>query len=103
MMISVGSQQSEAPGRTSDCIWMRMQDLFIALERAFFLLDQEPEVTDPDNPVAFPAPINNVTCEEVSFGYLAEKRILNTLDLESSAGTVTAIVGTTGSGKSTLM
>ncbi len=84
-------------------IWMRMQDLFIALERAFFLLDQEPEVTDPDNPVAFPAPINNVTCEEVSFGYLAEKRILNTLDLESSAGTVTAIVGTTGAGKSTLM
>ena len=35
-------------------IWMRMQDLFLALERAFFLLDLEPDVTDPPNPVAFP-------------------------------------------------
>ncbi len=84
-------------------IWMRMQDLFIALERAFYLLDLEPEVTDPDNPVAFPAPINEVTWENVSFGYLADKPILNTLNLQSSAGTVTAIVGGTGSGKSTLM
>jgi ABC-type multidrug transport system fused ATPase/permease subunit len=84
-------------------MWMRMQDLFIALERAFFLLDLEPEVTDPDNPVAFPAPINSVAWQEVSFGYLADKPILNAVDLESSAGAVTAIVGTTGSGKSTLM
>ena len=84
-------------------IWMRMQDLFIALERAFFLLDLEPEVTDPDDPVAFPAPINEIAWENVSFGYLPDKRILNILNLKSSAGAVTAIVGATGSGKSTLM
>jgi ATP-binding cassette subfamily B protein len=84
-------------------IWMRMQDLFIALERAFFLLDLEPEVMDPDNPVTFPVPINSVAWEKVSFGYLADKPILNVVDLEASAGTVTAIVGATGSGKSTLM
>ena len=84
-------------------IWMRMQDLFIALERAFFLLDLEPEVMDPDNPVTFPVPINSVAWERVSFGYLADKPILNVVDLEASAGAVTAIVGATGSGKSTLM
>ncbi|MCZ6617910.1 MAG: ABC transporter ATP-binding protein [Gammaproteobacteria bacterium] len=84
-------------------IWMRMQDLFIALERAFYLLDLEPEVTDPENPVAFPATITNVAWENVSFSYLAGKRILNAVDLSSNAGTVTAVVGVTGSGKSTLM
>ncbi len=84
-------------------IWMRMQDLFIALERAFFLLDLEPEVTDPENPVAFPSPIDSVAWENVSFGYLAEKKILQGAALEASAGTITAIVGGTGTGKSTLM
>ncbi|MDG2072588.1 MAG: ABC transporter ATP-binding protein [Pseudomonadales bacterium] len=84
-------------------IWMRMQDLFIALERAFFLLDLEPEVIDPDNPVAFPVPINRVVWERVSFGYTTDKPILNAVDLAASVGTVTAIVGATGSGKSTLM
>ena len=84
-------------------IWMRMQDLFIALERAFFLLDMEPDVKDPENPVAFPRPINRVTWESVSFGYNANKRILNSVNLESNAGSVTAVVGNTGSGKSTLM
>ena len=84
-------------------IWMRMQDLFIALERAFFLLDMEPDVKDPTNPVAFPTPINRVTWESVSFGYNANKRILNSVNLESNTGSVTAVVGATGSGKSTLM
>ena len=84
-------------------IWMRMQDLFIALERAFFLLDMEPDVKDPENPVAFPTPINRVTWESVSFGYNANKRILNSVNLESNTGSVTAVVGATGSGKSTLM
>lgn len=84
-------------------VWMRMQDLFIALERAFFLLDMEPEVMDPENPVTFPFPINSVAWESVSFSYLTDKPILNLVDLETKAGTVTAIVGATGSGKSTLM
>lgn len=83
-------------------MWMRMQDLFIALERAFFLLDLEPEVVDPENPVSFPAPITGVSWQGVGFGYNTESRILDGIDLEATAGTVTAIVGSTGAGKSTL-
>ena len=83
--------------------WMRMQDLFLALERAFYLLDLEPDVTDPPNPVRFPAPIDNVAWRSVRFGYEAGKDVLAGVDLVASAGTVTAIVGGTGAGKSTLM
>ena len=84
-------------------IWMRMQDLFIALERAFYLLDLEPEVNDPDDPVSFPLPIEQVIWEGVEFDYDVGKGVLKGIDLEARAGTVTAVVGATGSGKSTLM
>ena len=84
-------------------IWMRMQDLFLALERAFFLLELEPDVTDPANPVPFPQPIETVAWRSVRFGYEAGKDVLAGIDLSASAGTVTAIVGGTGAGKSTLM
>ena len=84
-------------------IWMRMQDLFLALERAFYLLELEPDVTDPANPVPFPGRIETVAWRSVRFGYEAGKDVLTGIDLAASAGTVTAIVGGTGAGKSTLM
>ena len=90
-------------GRGLLAIWMRMQDLFIALERAFFLLDLEPEVTDPAEPVPFPSPIENVAWRNVHFGYDPDAEVLRGVYLEARAGTVTAIVGGTGAGKSTLM
>ena len=84
-------------------IWMRMQDLFLALERAFFLLDLEPDVTDPANPVPFPEHIETVAWRSVRFGYEPGNDVLTGIDLAAPAGTVTAIVGGTGAGKSTLM
>ena len=84
-------------------VWMRMQDLFLALERAFYLLDQKPEVVDPDDPVRFPSPIERVTWRGIQFAYEADRRVLRDIDLDADAGTVTAIVGATGTGKSTLM
>ncbi len=84
-------------------VWMRMQDLFLALERAFYLLDQEPEVVDPDDPVPFPSPIERASWRGVQFAYEADRSVLRGIDLDAYAGTVTAIVGSTGTGKSTLM
>ncbi len=84
-------------------VWMRMQDLFLALERAFYLLDQEPEVVDPVDPARFPSPIERVTWHGIQFAYETDKPVLRDIDLDADAGTVTAIVGATGTGKSTLM
>lgn len=85
-------------------IWMRMQDLFIALKRAFDLLDTPLEVTESSRPLPYPDPIQSVSWNQVSFAYDAEATpVLANLSLSATAGTVTAIVGATGSGKSTMM
>ena len=84
-------------------VWLRMQDLFIALERAFYLLDIEPDVVDRADPAPFPAPIERVAWHGVAFGYDADRPVLADVDLEATRGTTTAIVGATGVGKSTLM
>ena len=88
-------------------IWCKAQDLFIGLERAFFLLDLEPDIVDGDDPQAFPAPLHSVACRDVHFSYelpdAAPLPVLRGVDLVARAGTITAIVGATGSGKSTLM
>ena len=84
-------------------LWTRLQDLFMGLERAFFFIDLQPEVADPDNSIAFPSPIESVDWQDIDFSYATDRIVLQSLDLTARAGTITAIVGTTGSGKSTLM
>jgi len=84
-------------------MWSKMQDLFIALDRAFYLLDLEPEVVDPIDPTPFPSPLTEVRWQDVQFGYDVDQPILTGIDLSANAGSVTAVVGTTGAGKSTLM
>lgn len=83
--------------------WSMLQDLFIGLERAFYFIDLKPDVVDSSQPKDYPASIQLVTWSNVHFGYKADQTILRGVDLEAQVGTVTAIVGQTGSGKSTLM
>ena len=84
-------------------LWAMLQDLFVGLERAFFLLELEPEVVDPKVSVDFPAPVRDVSWHNVHFSYEGDRPVLQGVNLRAQAGTITAIVGATGSGKSTLM
>ena len=83
--------------------WSLMQDMAVGLNRAYHLLDVQPEVAEPDDPRPVPRPINEVRYEGVRFAYETGWTVLDGVDLTARAGTVTAIVGATGSGKSTLM
>ena len=84
-------------------VWSLLQDMSVGLDRSFFLLDLKPDVVDEDDAVPIPDPIQNITYDGVTFGYDPDVPILKGIDLTAAAGTITAIVGTTGSGKSTLM
>ena len=83
--------------------WCTVQDLVAGLKRAFFLLDLQPEVVDVETPQAFPQTPQRVLIENISFGYQPDSLILKGATLEAKVSTVTAIVGATGSGKTTLM
>jgi ATP-binding cassette subfamily B protein len=84
-------------------LWGRMQDTAIGLDRVYERLDLEPEVKDAPDAVAMPALQRGVEFEDVSFAYDAQQPTLRNVSLTASAGAITAIVGPTGSGKSTLM
>ena len=92
-------------GNGSDLIrtWGTLQDMVVGLERAFFLLDLEPEVVDRPGAVAMPTPIDSLNFRQVAFSYIPDTQILREVELIAEKGTITAIIGRTGSGKSTLM
>ena len=90
-------------GRDMIHVWGMLQDMSVGLDRAFFLLELEPEIVDREDAISLPTPINHIRYENVSFGYLPNMPVLRDITLRANVGTVTAIVGTTGSGKSTLM
>ena len=83
--------------------WSLMQDMAVGLHRAYHLLDVKPEVEEPAHPVRVPAPIREVAYHGVHFSYDRDAPVLAGVDLAARPGTVTALVGATGSGKSTLM
>ncbi|MCY3884935.1 MAG: ABC transporter ATP-binding protein [Gammaproteobacteria bacterium] len=84
-------------------LWCMLQDLFIGLERAFYFLDLEPNVTSAESPLPYPKKIESVTWNDVHFEYEDGSKVLYGVNLEAKPGQITAIVGSTGSGKSTLM
>ena len=75
------------------------------LEHLHRFLGQEDTVLDPPDPKPFPRRIRqSVRFEDVSFAYPGTERLaLDGFDLEIPAGTVTAIVGENGAGKSTFI
>ena len=83
-----------------------INELFSALaaaERVFGLLDQPEELQDAENARTLTAPEGNVALEHVFFGYEPERTIIHDLSMRADAGKLTAIVGPTGAGKTTII
>jgi ABC-type multidrug transport system fused ATPase/permease subunit len=71
--------------------------------RVFELLDRQPELTAPADAPPLPPGAGRVSFRGVSFGYGAGQPVLRDVDLEVEAGRTVALVGPTGSGKTTLV
>ncbi|MGA1257989.1 MAG: ABC transporter ATP-binding protein [Ilumatobacteraceae bacterium] len=79
-----------------------------ALVRVHEVLSTEPAVRSPKQPRSLPArhtsqPVGAVSFENVVFGYGDEHRVLNDLSVSMAPGESVAVVGATGSGKSTIV
>ncbi|HET9873363.1 MAG TPA: ABC transporter ATP-binding protein [Propionibacteriaceae bacterium] len=73
-----------------------------ALENASGVLEEQPTVRQPDQPVKLAAANGEVRFDRVSFSYVEDRPVLPRLDLTIPPGQTVALVGTTGAGKTTI-
>ncbi|HEX3454277.1 MAG TPA: ABC transporter ATP-binding protein [Gaiellaceae bacterium] len=71
-------------------------------ERIFQVLDEPEEVASHETAVELPPGHGEIRFEDVTFEYVPDRPVLDGLDLDVEAGRTVALIGHTGSGKTTL-
>ncbi len=87
-LVSIGTQLTEAVA---------------GLDRTNEILNEREEDRDPLRKIELPVLHGDVTFDNVTFEYEAGKPVLHGISFDSRPGTVTALVGSSGSGKSTII
>lgn len=72
-------------------------------ERVFEILDEQEELPDKSGAEILANPQGQVVFEQVGFGYREDRPILQNIDFCVRAGSVAALVGPTGAGKTTII
>ena len=81
-----------------------LQSVAGATERLTEILDTRPTISEPAKPVALPVPaLGTVAFEKVNFSYDGAEPVLSGLDFTVGRGETVALVGASGSGKSTTL
>ena len=80
-----------------------LQSAFAAAERVFTLIDAQPEPADAPNAAVLTAVDGDVRMENVNFSYVPGTPIIQNLNFHAKPGSLTAIVGPTGAGKTTII
>ena len=78
------------------------QEARASVIRVFEVIDARPVVTDRPGASALPPQTPSVEFDDVSFGYVPSQPVLRGLSLRVAPGETLAVVGTAGSGKSTI-
>ena len=73
-----------------------------SMERVDMILNADNPVKTPDIPAPMPAPDSDIALENLSFSYDGTNEVLSDIDLHIPAGATVALVGQSGSGKSTM-
>jgi ABC-type multidrug transport system fused ATPase/permease subunit len=87
-LVSIGTQLTEA---------------LAGLDRTTEILAEREEDADPARSLALDTIRGDVTFDNVNFAYEVDKPVLHDISFEALPGTVTALVGSSGSGKSTII
>ena len=84
-------------------VWESIQQAMAGADRIAELLEQEPDVAERTDAVEFPGRAKGaIRFQNVSFKYAAGDMVLQNIDLDVVPGSVVALVGPTGVGKTTL-
>ena len=101
------SRKFTGPIREVAEIYGELQSSLAAAERVFKVMDEDPEPADAANAVPLPVEEGsvegNVELQNVNFGYTKDKVILKDFSMKAPKGSLIAIVGPTGAGKTTFI
>jgi ABC-type multidrug transport system fused ATPase/permease subunit len=81
----------------------RLTETFAGLDRTFEILNEPGEDSELIRTEAIDSILGKVAFKEVTFSYVPDKPVLHGISFEAMPGTVTALVGSSGSGKSTII
>ncbi len=83
-------------------VYREIRQALVDMENLFALIDEQPDVADSPQAAPLRAENGAIAFHNVVFGYETGRTILKDVSFSVAPGTTTAIVGPTGSGKSTL-
>ena len=95
--------QFAKPINEMTAVLYQLQAAGTAAERIFELIDRPPQPPDACGARRLPASEGAVRAENVSFAYTPDKPLIRNLNFSVKPGQVTAVVGPTGAGKTTLI
>ncbi|MCI9570452.1 MAG: ABC transporter ATP-binding protein [Lachnospiraceae bacterium] len=97
------SRKFTGPIREIAEIYGELQSSLAAAERVFRILDEAAEPADRENALELLHAEGNVELSHVSFGYQKDRTILKDFSMTAPKGSLIAIVGPTGAGKTTFI
>lgn len=97
------SRRFSGPINQLSGLFAEIQSALAASERVFQVLDSEEEIKDEEDASSYDYQGGEIKLKDIQFSYDGENNVLDNINVDAPKGKVVAIVGPTGSGKTTLV